>query len=87
MAQSQVENVRLSLENKRLLTMTGVDSVDGFGEQFLMLTVAGEKVKISGEKIKISSYNKGNGNFVAEGFFSEIKYNQKKQSFIKRLFK
>ena len=87
MAQSQVENVRLSLENKRLLTMTGVDSVDGFSEQFLLLTVAGEKVKISGEKIKISSYNKGNGNFVAEGVFSEIKYNQKKQSFIKRLFR
>ena len=87
MVQNQVENVKLSLENRRLLSMTGVDSVDGFSEQFLLLTVLGEKVKISGEKIKISSYNKGSGSLVAEGVFNEIKYNQKKQPFIKRLFK
>ena len=87
MAQSGLEMDKLTLDNRKLLTMTGVQSVDGFSEQFLILTVSGNKVKITGENIKISAYNKASGTLTADGVFCEIKYNQKKQPFIKRLFK
>ena len=46
---------KLVIECRKQLTLTGVDSVDGFSEQTLNLTVSGVKVKISGENIKIVS--------------------------------
>jgi len=87
MAQNQLEIDKLTLDGRKLLTMTGVSSVDGFGEQFLSLTVSGNKVKITGENIKISAFNKANGNLTAEGTFNEIKYNYKKAPLVKRIFK
>ena len=85
--QNQLEMDKLSLEGRKILVMTGVQSVDGFSEQFLSITVSGNKVKILGENIKISSFNKASGNLTAEGLFNEIKYNVKKMPLVKRLFK
>ncbi len=84
---NQVELDKVLLEGRKKLSMTGVDTVDGFSEQFLNLTVAGNKVKITGENIKITSYNKATGTFNAEGMFNEIKFNTKKVPFVKRIFK
>ena len=82
---NQLETV--TLECRKRLSMTGVESVDGFSLQAINLTVNGQKVKISGEGIKITAFNKASGNFSAEGNFNEIKYNAKKQPLIKRIFK
>ena len=78
---------KIMLENRKKLTMTKVETVDGFTEQCLKLTVMGNKVVILGENIKITAFNKSTGNLTADGDFSEIKYNYKKMPFIKRLFK
>ena len=78
---------KLELECRKKLAMSGVETVDGFTEQSLNLTVAGEKVRISGDNIKITSYNKGTGNLTADGTFYEIKYTRKKEPLAKRLFK
>lgn len=85
--QNLAQSNKLELENRTKLSMSGVETVDGFSEQALNLTVSGEKVRISGENIKITSYNKSTGNLTADGSFSEIKYSYKKQSALKRLFK
>lgn len=87
MSNNQVETDKVLIEGRKKLSMTGVDSVDGFSEQLLNLTVLGSKVKISGENIKITAYNKGTGMLNADGVFNEIKYNSKKPPLIKRLFK
>lgn len=85
--QNPTQQTKLELENRTKLSMTGVETVDGFSEQSLNLTVSGERVKITGENIKITSYNKGTGNLTADGVFGEIKYCYKKQPVVKRLFK
>lgn len=86
--QEQNNNLeRLCLEGKKRLSMTGVESVDGFSEQYLKLTVGKNKVFVSGENIKITSYNKNTGTLSADGDFLEIKYGIKKDAFIKRIFK
>lgn len=87
MQQNSVIIEKLVLEARRHLTLSGVDSVDGFSEQMLKLTVLGSKVQICGENIKITAYNKASGNLTAEGIFTEIKFMGKKTSFVKRLFK
>ena len=87
----QVQNLckdeKVILECRKHLTITGVESVDGFNEQCLKLTVMGSKMQILGENIKISAFNKVNGNLCAEGSIYEIKYFNKKQPIVKRIFK
>ena len=78
---------KLNLEGRKRLTMTGVEVVDEFSEQSIFLSVSGNKVVVKGQGIKITSFNKSSGVLCAEGTFDEIKYNQKKTSFFKRIFK
>ena len=87
MPNNQVEVDKVLIEGRKKLTMTVVDSVDGFTEQTLNLTISGSKVKVVGENIKITSFNKGTGILNADGVFNEIKYNTKKIPLAKRLFK
>ena len=75
------ENVNLEkvlIEGRKKLSVTNVDSVDGFTSQWLKLTVGGKGLLITGENIKITAFNKANGNLSADGLFLEIKYNYKK---------
>lgn len=85
--QNPIETNKLILEGRKHLSMGGVESVDAFSEQGLKLTVTGGKMTVGGEGIKITAYNKSTGNLTAEGSFREIKYVDKGQSFIKRVFK
>ena len=82
-----VKNSILTLENRKNIKITGVQSVDGFSEQTLSLTINDNKLKIVGEKLKIISFDKVTGEFNADGVINDIKYNAKKQPLIKRLFK
>ena len=85
--QNNIESDKLCLEGRKRLSMTGVDTVDGFSEQCLKLSVSGNKVIITGENIRITTFNKTTGNLSADGDFFEIKYGVKKQPFAKRIFK
>jgi hypothetical protein len=87
MPNNQVEVDKLLLEGRKRLSMTGVDSVDGFTDKILNLTVSGNKVKISGEDIKITAYNKMSKTLSVDGVFNEIMYNSKKAHIMKRIFK
>lgn len=82
-----LEVQKLTLEDKKHLTLSRVEAVDGFSEQCLKLTVSGCKVIILGNNIKITSFNKQTGNLSADGDIFEIKYSHKNQPIIKRLFK
>ncbi len=78
---------KLALDGRKRLSMTGVDTVDGFSEQSLKLTVNGNKVTVNGSGIKITAFNKATGNLSADGEFCEIKYLGKRQPLVKRLFR
>lgn len=77
----------LTLDLRKKLTITGVESVDGFSEQTLKLSVNGDKLVVLGNDIKITSFNKSNGNLSAEGDFVELKYQKKKDGILKKVFK
>ena len=82
-----IESEQVIIEMCKKLTMTCVETVDGFTEQRLNLTVAGKNVCVTGDGIKITAFNKATGNLTAEGAFSDIKYNGKKIPLVKKLFK
>ncbi len=77
----------LTLEGQKRLTMTGVESVDGFSEQSLKLSISGKRVLITGNHIKISSFNQATGSFMADGNFDSVRFDGKKGNFFKRVFK
>ena len=85
--QETIINQKILLEDKKRLSMTGVETVDGFTENQLKLTVQKNKVEIKGENIKITAFNKASGTLLAEGVFNEIKFGKTSQPFFKRLFK
>ena len=85
--QEQINSDKLEILGRKRLAMSGVETVDGFSEEQLRLTVSGVKVKISGEKIKITAFNKATGTLMADGVFNEIKYNAAKVPLMKRVFK
>lgn len=85
--QNSLREEKLILDNRNSLFLSGVESVDGFNEQLLKLSVNKSKMHIIGENIKIISYNKANGNLEAKGEIVQIKYLTKKQPIIKRIFK
>ena len=87
MQQNGIDYDSLVLDARKKLTMTGVETVDGFSDQSLRLTVKGNKVSVLGENIKITSFNKNTGTLTAEGKFVQIKYGGQKAPIVKRLFK
>ena len=82
------ENVQsiLTIEQRKKITMTGVESVDAFSDGAISLTVGGKKVLITGAGLKILAFSKGNGNFSATGEVSSVKYGGVKGG-LKRLLK
>ena len=83
----ETECEKILLEGRKRLQMTCVETVDGFSEQTLKISVKGNKVIITGKNLKITAFNKQSGNLSAEGEITDIKYGGEKQSFIKRVFK
>ena len=85
--QENKEPNRVVLEGRKRLFLTGVESVDAFSDEQVKLSINGEKMLITGDNIKITSFNKGTGNLSAEGNFVLFRYDYKKQSIVKRIFK
>lgn len=84
--QNTISN-KIILEDRKNLSITGVESVDAFLDQSIKLTIGGSKLTIVGEQLKVISFNKATGNLLVEGHINEIKYNSKKQPIMKRIFK
>lgn len=80
-------NERLVLEARKVLTISGVESVDGFSSENLKLSLKEQKIFVFGQNIKITAYDNNSKMFSAEGDFYEIKYNVKKEPLLKRLFR
>lgn len=69
----------LTLEDEKRLTLTGVESVEGFSDQSIVLTVNGKRVTISGENLKILAFSEGSGNFSAVGEVTAVKFGRGKK--------
>lgn len=67
-------NSILTLEQRKKLTLTGVESVDAFSEARIILTVSGSKVTIEGQRLKVLSFSQGTGSFSASGEVRSVRY-------------
>ena len=78
---------KLTIEAQKRLFLTGVVSVDGFTETTLKLTLTNGRALVLGDKIKITAFNKATGNLQADGEFYQVKFENAKAPFLKRVFK
>jgi sporulation protein YabP len=82
----------LLLENKELLNVTGVENVDNFNDETVVLLTNKGKLTIKGEKLNISKLNVDEGRLIVKGVinslvFSEHEGQKEKVSLVKKLFK
>lgn len=82
----------LLLENKEILNVTGVENVDNFNDEIVVLITNKGKLTIKGEKLNISKLNVDEGKLIVKGVISSLVYSdyegqREKVSLVKKLFK
>ena len=76
----------IELEQRKSLTVSGVESVSSFSEAKIVLSLfGGDRMSIVGTGLKITGFSKTSGSFTAEGEFIGLSYGGK--SFAARIFK
>ncbi len=76
----------VQLEQKKNLTVSGVESVAAFSEVKIILSlVGGGRMSVLGSALKITAFSKASGTFTAEGSVTGISYGGK--SVAARIFK
>lgn len=80
----------LSLVDRTTATVTGVEDVDCFNEQIVVLRTPLGALTLTGEGLNISQLNLGDGRLVVEGEIASAEYTQRKRNggagFFGRLF-
>ena len=81
----------LSLENRKKLTLTGVEEVISFDEEKIALNTVLGNLTIKGEGLKMNKLDVQNGDVIIIGKISSMIYSGKdvkknKENMIKRLF-
>ena len=82
----------LVLENKEILNVTGVEGVDNFNDETVVLITTKGKLTVKGEKLNISKLNVEEGKLMVKGIinsmvFSDYEGQKEKVSLVKKLFK
>ena len=76
----------VTIEQRKSIVVTGVESVTAFSEVKIVLSLIGnEKMYVVGMGLKITGFSKTNGTFHAEGTVSGVSYGGK--SFAAKLFR
>ena len=76
----------LQIEQRKFLTISGVESVVAFSEVKIVLALFNkERMQIIGSDLKITGFSKVSGSFTAEGTVTGVTYNGK--NFVAKLFK
>ena len=74
------------LEQRKSLSISGVESVGSFSEvKIVLVLVGGERLSVVGSGLKITGFSKTSGSFTAEGEILGITYGGK--SLAARIFK
>ena len=64
----------LTLENRSLLTLTGVEDVSGFDEQTINIRTVDMSLVVKGESLHISRLSLDTGDVVIDGQINSLQY-------------
>ncbi|MCI5797057.1 MAG: sporulation protein YabP [Firmicutes bacterium] len=80
---------KLTLVNRKILNLTGIEKVVGISDSELLVEVDGVALSVQGSNMEVKKLDVESGILEIEGLINNIKYFDKKQklNFIKRIFK
>ncbi len=70
----------LTLEGRQKAIITGVEDVDSFNEQMVVLSTAAGTLTLLGEQLHISNLNLENGQLFVEGEIAALEYDERRPS-------
>ena len=77
---------KLCIEQKKNITVNGVESVSAFSEVKIVLAlIGGGYLHVLGSHLKITAFSQGNGSFTAEGAVTSVSYGGK--NVVAKIFK
>lgn len=86
MQEQNIVKHSVTIEQRKTLSITAVDSVISFSEVKILLSlVGGERMSVIGSGLKITGFSKTSGAFTAEGTVTGVTYGGK--SLAARIFK
>ena len=88
---TQGQRQKLTLDDRKQLSLNGVKEVDGFSDKEVILNTNLGRLTVKGEALKISKLNVDTGDFCVSGNIISLVYSKTAQSdkggFWERLFK
>lgn len=82
---------KLVLNNRKSLTLTGVENVDSFSDTEIVLLTNLDKLTIKGQRLNISRLDVDLGEFSMDGYVNSIVYSKASprgnKGFFERIFK
>ena len=64
----------MTLDNRKLLTLTGVEDVSGFDEQTINIKLSDAVLVVKGSSLHISKLNLESGDVVIDGNINSLQY-------------
>lgn len=77
----------ISIEQRKRITATAIESVDAFSDKQIILSYSGGKIIVSGNGMKIINFSKTSGAFAAAGDIAAVRYSGGTGSLKQKLFR
>lgn len=80
----------LSLDGRQKAVITGVEEVDSFNEQMVVLATTAGTLTLMGQQLHVSHLNLEDGQLLVEGEIAALEYDDRRQksgSLLTRLFR
>ncbi len=85
----RIRNHSIHIDDRRLISVTGVKDVDSFNEQFVQLLTEAGELRIEGADLHITKLNLDEGQVMLEGEISALEYagGEERGSLLGRIFR
>lgn len=70
----------LTMEGRQKAVITGVEGVDSFNEQMVVLATTAGTLTLLGEQLHVSSLNLENGQLLVDGEIAALEYDERSRS-------
>lgn len=77
----------LTLTNRTNLNITGVEKVNTVSDTNINLKASGSILNVYGSNLQVIKLDVDGGTLRVNGLVDQVRYNQKKENFLKRVFK
>lgn len=79
---------KIEINDKKAISASEVKDVSAFSEKEIKLVLlSGKQLFITGAGLKISGFDKGRGEFLAEGDIMSVRFSGAKENIVKRIFR